>query len=300
MVRMSPATRHLTLSTLSVASVPTAALVDRWIACLATPLPTCRSPTNREGWIPLVMAENKLGNDAVLQRMALVPPAPAWVMNYGSMKGAPGLQAALAALMNHTFIKVPLLPENICISSGCSAILDNLFFCISDAGSSVLIPAPYYPAFDNDLTAKCDLHCLPFFLEEHGDVAAQLDAEAAAAAVRGQPVSAVLLTNPNNPLGTIYSEESVAAMVAWCLRNKVHYVRWVGAVHSLAATIVASAARHCLSVWSRLCRVAEFVCMVDAALGSHACTRNSQLQGACPVQMALVFWTTTPHKCPLQ
>lgn len=36
--------------------------------------------------------------------------------------------------------------------SFCSAILDNLFYIICDEGEGVLIPAPYYPAFDNDLT----------------------------------------------------------------------------------------------------------------------------------------------------
>ncbi len=32
-----------------------------------------------------------------------------------------------------------------------SAIIDNLFFVLGDEGDGVLIPAPYYPAFDNDL-----------------------------------------------------------------------------------------------------------------------------------------------------
>jgi aspartate/methionine/tyrosine aminotransferase len=106
-----------------------------------------------------------------------------------------------------------------------SAILDNLFFCICDAGDSVLIPAPYYPAFDNDLQAKCDLHPTPFFLDEAGDVDGQLEAAAAAAAAAGRPVRALLVTNPSNPLGIIYSERTVRAMVAWCLRTHTHYVR---------------------------------------------------------------------------
>lgn len=38
--------------------------------------------------------------------------------------------------------------------AGCSALLDNLFWCICDEGDGILIPAPYYPAFDNDLQAS--------------------------------------------------------------------------------------------------------------------------------------------------
>lgn len=33
-------------------------------------------------------------------------------------------------------------------TAGCSAILDNLFYCLCDEGDGVLIPSPYYPAFD--------------------------------------------------------------------------------------------------------------------------------------------------------
>lgn len=35
----------------------------------------------------------------------------------------------------------------------------------------------------------------------------------------------MLITNPNNPLGTIYSEEAIKEMIAWCLDNRVHYIR---------------------------------------------------------------------------
>jgi hypothetical protein len=37
------------------------------------------------------------------------------------------------------------------VSAGAGAVLDTLFFCLCNPGDGVLIPAPYYPAFDNDL-----------------------------------------------------------------------------------------------------------------------------------------------------
>ena len=42
-------------------------------------------------------------------------------------------------------------PQMLTLSAGASAILDNLFFVIGNPGQGVLIPAPYYPAFDIDL-----------------------------------------------------------------------------------------------------------------------------------------------------
>lgn len=87
----------------------------------------------------------------------------------------------------------------------------------------MLIPAPYYPAFDNDLIAKANLIPLPFYLDE-SNIDSQLDTLAVEAAERDEPVNTILLTNPNNPLGTIYSTETVKGLLRWCIKNKVHYV----------------------------------------------------------------------------
>lgn len=89
--------------------------------------------------------------------------------------------------------------------------------------------------------AKCSVHPLPFYLTEpdSAEVASnggadgsgpssirqQLDAAAADAAARGIPVRGLLITNPNNPLGTIYSNETISEMLRWCLDNRVHYIR---------------------------------------------------------------------------
>lgn len=194
-----------------------------------------------DGWIPLVVAENKLGNAAMLERMAAVTDCPTLVLNYSGMKGIRELQVSLARLMERFFLPGHSVhPQHICISSGCSAILDNMFYCLCDEGDGVLIPAPYYPAFDNDLQAKCCVHPLPFYLTETGaagsganhgtngsspgSIRQQLDAAAAEAAARGIPVRGLLITNPNNPLGTIYSEATIVEMLRWCLDNKVHYI----------------------------------------------------------------------------
>ncbi len=93
------------------------------------------------------------------------------------------------------------------------------------------------------------MHPLPFFLTEPGSASGtsnsataangtngsspgsirqQLDAAAAEAAARGIPVRGLLITNPNNPLGTIYGSEAISEMLRWCLDNQVHYIRCGG------------------------------------------------------------------------
>ncbi len=44
-----------------------------------------------------------------------------------------------------------LRPEHITVLAGCGSVLDLLIYCIAADGDSIGIPAPYYPAFDNDV-----------------------------------------------------------------------------------------------------------------------------------------------------
>ena len=196
-----------------------------------------RSPSNPQGWIPLVVAENKLNNDLILNRMNQVHSFPTWVMNYGGFKGTIQLQSSFATLLNRTFVpREPVLdPNNFCILSGCTGVLEALFYCLGDEGQTVLIPAPYYPAFDNDTEARAHLIPTPFFLNtetitkvegQENDVfiIKQLDGLKAEAEEQHRPLCALLITNPNNPLGTIYSDETVLTMIEWCMRNDIHYI----------------------------------------------------------------------------
>ena len=70
---------------------------------------------------------------------------------------------------------------------------------------------------------------LPFDLEssveEGGSVEQQLSAAAAAAKAAGTPVKVLLLTNPNNPLSTMYKRETLVTALRWCLEREVHVVR---------------------------------------------------------------------------
>lgn len=185
---------------------------------------------NPKGYIPLSIAENKLNNAPFLSQLAAVTTFPPSTMNYDNSKGCLPLMNAMGHIMSSTFLQgVDFNPQqHLTISSGCSAILDNLFYLLAESGSGVLIPAPYYPAFDNDLMAKNGVHPVPFYLdEEAGDIGGQLEKAYQDAAVsRGIQIRAVLVTSPNNPLGIIYKDETVHEMLRWTLNkhNNIHYV----------------------------------------------------------------------------
>ena len=116
------------------------------------------------------------------------------------MRGSDRLRAALASHMRRVLAPdAPadaVHPDQLCVSAGCGAIIDNLFLAITSPGDGVLIPAPYYPAFDNDLRVRNGTVAIPV----HGDAADKLPVPAAAStapsppsAERGAPSRVVLL-----------------------------------------------------------------------------------------------------------
>ena len=56
-----------------------------------------------------------------------------------------------------------LKPENLIVSAGCGAIVNDLLYCITSTGEGVALPAPYYPAFDYDIKVRC--HAMLFSSE---------------------------------------------------------------------------------------------------------------------------------------
>jgi len=113
--------------------------------------------------------------------------------------------------------------EKLVVGAGCNAVLENLLFTIAEAGEGVLIPRPYYAAFEFDLAARADLKVLPVTVRRAGFEASSyyptvesLEAGYWSAVHRGITPRALLLSSPNNPLGFCYPEEVLATCLDWC------------------------------------------------------------------------------------
>lgn len=85
---------------------------------------------------------------------------------YQQTHGMPECRSAIAAHMtrvlnNHEYT---FDPELLVVGAGCNAVLENLIFTIADEGEGVLIPRPYYAAFEFDLQARAAVQVLPVAL----------------------------------------------------------------------------------------------------------------------------------------
>ena len=125
-----------------------------------------------KGVILLAVAENKLCWPRLKPRVeAALAQVPDWTANYGPMDGCGQLKAALARFLDRRIIRDDrprVLGDHVSCAAGAAACLNNLFLSICEAGDSVLIPAPYYAAFDADLGAICALKRIPVRLRQGG------------------------------------------------------------------------------------------------------------------------------------
>lgn len=159
---------------------------------------------NPGGYVNLGTAENRLVWDLLAPRLAIAPREPD--VHYGPLHGTPELRGAIAALLAPVWCDVD--PDDLVVVSGATAALDILASTLCDPGEAIAVPAPYYAAFDTDLTARSGARLLPVPMSADSGFAldpAAVDRALTAAQLDGTVVRALAVTSPSNPIGQVHS-----------------------------------------------------------------------------------------------
>ncbi|OGM47804.1 hypothetical protein ABOM_003341 [Aspergillus bombycis] len=156
------------------------------------------------------------------------------VLEYGSVAGPPDLHQAVSNLINEWFNPaIPVQPSQILATNGVSSLLDVVAFNIAEAGEGILIPVPMYSMFEQDVGARAQLTILPVrtgnlpdqFNAVHAEAfVAEFQKSLDAARRKGISVKAVLISNPNNPVGRFYSRPTLEALAHFCAVEGLHLV----------------------------------------------------------------------------
>ncbi|CAI7900136.1 unnamed protein product, partial [Closterium sp. NIES-54] len=112
------------------------------------------SEKSPDGYFLMAQAETVLTFDLIHEKIKSCREVPSTIGLYGNFRGGQRLRQAIATMMQRTFMGVDVDPLHICISSGVTAVLDLFFFATCSAGEGCFIPAPYFPAFDNDMSIR--------------------------------------------------------------------------------------------------------------------------------------------------
>lgn len=209
-------------------------------------------PTNNpDGAFPLNVAENNVMSPsmmAIFEQVLASEKMPEWVLKYTSMLGHPAVRESVAAFMRTYFKSEAIQADNLAFSAGASGSLEVSSFVLGNPGDLVVIPAPSYPMYTNDFGIKSGME--RYDLQTHYNIEGQeslalvtiphleealLDIEA-----QGKVFKILLLTTPDNPTGSIYSEAQLREIAQWCMQNKIHLL--VNEIYALSQIDIQQAA----------------------------------------------------------
>jgi aspartate/methionine/tyrosine aminotransferase len=190
--------------------------------------------SNPNGAILMSIAENKLCNGVMLEKIKAHATLPVSVLNYTDGTGVARWKSIMAECLTDVVFKLPasdsasvVNPQQLIISTGCTGLLFQLSVVLFEVGDSILIPTPYYPAFDQDFGYLGGVRRVPVDpsnLETYNLTVEDLERAYTMAISRNQPPRAVLLTNPHNPLGKVYTTHELRIAVEWCRERKIHLI----------------------------------------------------------------------------
>jgi len=180
------------------------------------------------GIINLCVAEDKLSADMMSEKLwAVADKVPAPELAYTNMKGTEALRGALAETYGRLLApSVVFEPRHIAVAAGAGAILEHLAFALAAPGDSVLIPAPWYAAFRNDLGVRAGVRAVA--VAEPGGAllpsVASLSAAAERCTAEGAQPRALLLVNPGNPTGLVIPPPLLRELLSWALGAGLHCI----------------------------------------------------------------------------
>ncbi|KAJ3078117.1 hypothetical protein HK102_004724, partial [Quaeritorhiza haematococci] len=187
---------------------------------------------NPSGIINLAAAENSLMVKELSEKfqesnaLALKPED----VGYGRMDGRPAFRNALAPFLNHFLKPSPSLTiqtEDIVVMNGVGSTVESLTMVLCDPGEGIIIPTPMYGGFDMDIKRRPGVHIVPAVTKDKNNFELKLeDIEDALNQAENDNivVRAVLLVNPMNPMGTIYSPELLKESIRFCHKHGLHLV----------------------------------------------------------------------------
>lgn len=147
---------------------------------------------------------------------ALATDAP---HGYTPALGVHALRVAVAEHQRRAY-GVDVDPAQVAVTTGSSAAFTAVFLAAFDAGDTVLMTRPGYPAYRNTLAA---LGCHALELDCGAEVGFQPTVALLEewSDAQGGPPRGLVVASPANPTGTVIAADELAAIARWCEEHGV-------------------------------------------------------------------------------
>lgn len=181
-------------------------------------------PNDSERYIGLCVAENLQMWDILEPQLNRDRHVQAGSVAYDVMTGSHELRAQIASFASECVWGRSVDPERVIVLAGAGSILESLFYVISSPGDGVLVPTPTYTGFWADLETRDGLTAVPVHTSSTEGFALSPELLESTYRAADMPISALLLTNPDNPTGRLMAAEEMRAAIVWARSHELHIV----------------------------------------------------------------------------
>ena len=126
-----------------------------------------------------------------------------------------GIQEAREAIEREAERKGITNVHDIFVTTGASEAIEICLTALVNEGENVLLPTPGYPLY-TAIESKLELICNPYFLNEENGWLPDIDDIKSKI---NDKTKAIILINPNNPTGSLYTEENLRQIIELALEN---------------------------------------------------------------------------------
>jgi aspartate aminotransferase len=159
--------------------------------------------------------KNKVPMTAILSSAAKLTAGD---VKYVPTDGTPSLKKAIIRYTEENYGWL-VAPENVIVSSGAKQSLYNVLVSIIDPQDEVIILAPYWVSYPEMVKM---VYGRPVIVKpEDGTFQPRLQEIEAAISPY---TKAIIVNSPNNPSGTVYCEDFIAALVELCERKGIYLI----------------------------------------------------------------------------
>ncbi|KTF97285.1 hypothetical protein cypCar_00005755 [Cyprinus carpio] len=190
--------------------------------------------SNPHGIINLGTSENKLCFDLLQKRLMrpdMLHIEPAF-LQYPDWKGHSFLTLSIEREIQTTCLCSSVLSQ-VVVMNGCGSLFSALAATLCDPEDAILIPSPFYGVITEDVSlySSVKLYHVPLYSQPTGSdvrpfqlTVEKLENSLKEAKKEGLNIKALILLNPHNPLGEVYSSEELISFLQFAKMHKLHVI----------------------------------------------------------------------------
>ena len=157
--------------------------------------------------------------DAPKESLEVIQNSNLKLLPYGASEGSLSFRRSLCTYFAKN--KIAVDPQDIIVTSGASEAVAFTFNCIADVGDEIIIPEPFYANYSG-FAAASNINVIPV-ISLFEDQFCLPPIESIEAKITSR-TKAILICNPSNPTGYLYSKEEIEKLGDLAIKHNIFLI----------------------------------------------------------------------------